>query len=131
MIYAAKLGNINFNIFFANNGIQIDCTGFNDTINKFLMSLFQCLQDFNLNDFKEHFDYFYEKKLKSIKNVYKKTPLLQAQTFYAKALKKGSNNFHPEESILILNTLTFEDLLSFHHEWFTTTRAEWLNILYF
>ena len=42
----------------------------------------------------------------------------------AALLKKGGSNFHPEEELRVIKTLTFEDLLVFHKSFFRSFRFE-------
>ena len=125
MLYSADLAAINFYINSHGNSLEMNCSGYNDSLQPFLMKLFQKISIFDPREFKEHYQNIHQKEILNIRNFYKNSPVQQAFSFYNWAIKFGGENFHPDESLEILNSIDFEDIERFHVEWLRTTRTEW------
>jgi insulysin len=109
-------------------GPEIVISGFNDSIDKVSIALFEKIRDFNPLSMKEQFVHLREAHLKDLRNFYRNQPYQQAYTFTSCMLKKGGGNFLPEEEIEALENISFEDLVHFHENFFKTTRLEGLFV---
>jgi len=128
MLYLASAASLSVNVMMDPSGPEIVISGFNDSIDKISVALFEKIRDFNPLSMKEQFVHLREQHLKDLRNFYKNQPYQQAYTFTSCMLKKGGGNFLVEEEIDCLENTTFEDLVHFHENFFKTTRLEGLFI---
>jgi insulysin len=126
MKYPADLAGISSSFRVDDEGVEISCSGFNDSLEPYLIKFFEKLKEFKAEDWEERFDNLKEKKLRNKKNFFKNSPVSQASTFRSIAIHSGASETHPAEAVEILKSVTFKNFVDFHKEWLKTTRATWL-----
>jgi len=128
MLYQASAASLGVSVVMDAEGPEFIITGFNDSIDKISVALFEEMHKFQPHNMQQQFKTIRERYLKDLRNFYKNQPYQQAYTFQSSMLKKGGGNFLPEEEIEVLEKITFEDLLFFHENFFRTVRLEGLFV---
>ena len=70
MLYSADLAAINFYINSHGNSLEMNCSGYNDSLQPFLMKLFQKISIFDPSEFKEHYKNIHQNLFVIVKNSY-------------------------------------------------------------
>ena len=128
ILYLASSASLGVGIDVDSEGLEITISGYNDSIERVSSVLFERMHDFEPQRLHVQFENIRETLLKSLNNFYKNPPYQQAMSYQSSLLKKGGDTFLPEEEISTLENITFNDLLSFHANWFKTTRLEGLFV---
>jgi len=107
------------------NGIKFHIVGFNDSIDKICIDIFNKFKEFNPSTMEEDFKNFKQKSLEEKKNFNSNPPYLQAIHLTNFFFHCGTGTLIlPELSYELIEKLTFDDILSFHKSFFNTMRFE-------
>lgn len=127
ILYQAETAKLHIDIDRDNllNGIKFYITGFNDSIDKICVDLFEKFKSFNPSNMKDEFANFKQGTLEDIKNISKKPPYLQTLNLLSVFLNcSGGTAALPEVMYEKVQGITFEDVLSFHQNFFKTIWLE-------
>jgi len=124
VLYLAQEVKLSVDFDTDSQGLELSITGFNDSINKIAIEIFTRIKEFDPKPYKEFFDNVLVKNIRDLKNFFKKPPYQQAGNFKNCLLRHGGSSHHPEEEVQVAESVTFEDLLDFHRDFFRTVRLE-------
>ena len=127
-LYLMSMAGVNISIDISSSGIDIDVTGFDDTLDKVSEKICHTLETFEPSLMEDHFKNIYDEMIKGFKNFEKNAAYQQAFSYENVLINKGNLAYTHRELLKSLENLTFNDLLKFHKKWLTTIRSEWLII---
>ena len=128
MLYLASTAALTVSFSMDSEGPEVYISGFNDSMDKISVELFEKMKEFDPSNMKEYFENVHEKMLRNLKNFYKNQPYEQGVSFQNALMKKGGDNCHPDDEIKALEKIKFQHLLDFHKNWFKTMRSECLVV---
>ncbi|KAM3142497.1 hypothetical protein pb186bvf_005399 [Paramecium bursaria] len=123
--YQAETAQIESSFEMANNGIEISISGFNDSVDRFTISMFERLKSFKLEDYSDQFDTIYTKTVQELENFRKQPPYQQVHSYTQILLREGGS-FDNENLLNSIKNVKYDDLLRFSNLWLKRAKFEWL-----
>jgi len=113
MVYLAGEGNIDLDFRLNSQSYYFNCHGYNDTILTVTKKFFEKILDFRPEELKDIFKDLHYVELQHAKNFVKEKPYITARSLMETFLRTG-NYYHPDNKLIALEKITFEDFLAFH-----------------
>lgn len=109
-------------------GIQLNLSGFNDSLNNVALAVFDKIGTFDPAKYESFFEDIKDDLIKENENKRLQTPYQQAFDFADAILETDPGKSHPDVLVKALTKLTFKQVLEFHSEWLSSHRVEILIV---
>lgn len=125
-IYMAELVGISSHIELDSNGLLIIIKGFSDSVTKYIYCLINEIKEFiKLNDKKNTFEIYLEKRTKDYLNFFKTKPYKLSNYIKSVILMKNGIRYSIESLYSNIKLITFEKFVEFEKNWLQNLSFLW------